>query len=259
VARRRMAVGCFVIALGMLVAAGAVWSQAGAAACGPGCVESGLAVFDPFARPDGPGYALMRTADGQRVRYNPCAPIHYVVNPDGAPSAWRADVAAATSAISFATGLTFVDDGTTTERPRRLRPLTQPDRYGPGWAPVLVAWTRPGETDLVPFGAAGNGGSMWVRSGGHQPVLVSGQVLLDAAMAARLPAGVDSRLTHGRFLAHEFGHLVGLAHSKDPAALMFPDVGWNTDVLTAGDRAGLAQLGISRGCLPAATARPSAH
>jgi hypothetical protein len=235
----------------LLIGAGAVYGEANAASCGPTCLEQGIAVFNPYAKPDGPGYSLMRTADGQRVRYDPCRPIHFVVNPAGAPPTWASDVSAAVNLISFATGLTFANDGTTTERPSRLRPATQPARYGRGWAPVLVAWTPGGATDLVPAAAAGNGGSTWARRGGQPAVLVTGEIVIDADTAARLQPGIAGRSSLGRLLAHEFGHVVGLGHSDDPGALMAPDVGWSPAALTQGDQAGLAQLGFARGCLPA--------
>jgi hypothetical protein len=242
----------------LLAIAAALLPRASAAGCG-GCGEQGLAVFNPFAEDDGRGYALMRTDDGAPVRYDPCTPIHYVVNPASAPPSWRDDLAGALTRLSDASGLRFVSDGSTSEVAARRRPAFQPARYGNQWAPVLIAWSRPADTDLLALGTSGNGGSTWARHRPGPAVLVTGTAVIDAELAARLPAGFGMGATHGRLLAHELGHVLGLAHAHDPAALMAPRVGWDADVLTAGDRAGLARVGARGGCLAAPLpASPSA-
>ena len=76
------------------------------------------------------------------VAFDPCRPVHYVVNPQGAPDDGAELVRTAIADLSTATGLHFVDDGSTTERPDKQRDAYQPERYSPNrWAPVLIAWS----------------------------------------------------------------------------------------------------------------------
>ena len=84
---------------------------------------------------------------GTRYRWNPCAPIHYVENLDGA-SGSADDIRGALHRVSAATGITFVDDGPSDEIPTLHRPAFQPDRYGDEWAPILIAWVTPSQTDI---------------------------------------------------------------------------------------------------------------
>ena len=80
----------------------------------------------------------------------PCAPIHYVVNTSLAPPGSIADVHEAVRRVSGATGIAFEYDGLTDEEPSIYRESFQPDRYGDRWAPVLIAWADPDDSD-IPF------------------------------------------------------------------------------------------------------------
>ena len=93
------------------------------------------------------------------VAYDPCRPIHVVVNERtviGGAGAWCRQ---ALDAVSRATGLQFVVDGPTDEAPSTDREAYQPDRYGKRWAPVLIAWSDPTETPELAGDVAGLGGS----------------------------------------------------------------------------------------------------
>ena len=63
---------------------------------------------------------------------------HMVVRPDGAPPDGAAAIDDAIVRIESATGLRFVHDGDTTEKPSTDRPTMDPRRYGARWSPVLV-------------------------------------------------------------------------------------------------------------------------
>ena len=64
----------------------------------------------------------VHNADGSPGRWDPCSPIHYVVNLAGAPPTAASDIAGAIARVEAATGITFVADGTSSEIPSRSRP-----------------------------------------------------------------------------------------------------------------------------------------
>jgi hypothetical protein len=192
-------------------------------------------------------------AQGRPARWDPCTPIRYVVNPTWAPAQGRRDLAEALRRISAASGLRFVDEGDTTEVPRRGREAYQPERYGERWAPVLVAWVPPSRTDL---GLDGDTQGVAVATalpgsaGGH---IVTGQAAFDADH--RLPSGFGPGATEGEVLLHELAHVVGLGHVADATQVMHVQTTNSESEFGRGDRAGLQALGARGGCHPA----PEAH
>jgi len=83
-----------------------------------------------------PDYSFTFVFDGcHPVRFNPCEPIHYVLNPADAPRTGLADVHEAFVRLQRATGMEFVYDGPTDETPSGAsRASYQPERYGQYWA-----------------------------------------------------------------------------------------------------------------------------
>jgi hypothetical protein len=65
----------------------------------------------------GPYAVTATTPSGRPVTYDPCHPIHYVVNPAGMPPGGLTVIHDAVQVIGKATGLTFIEDGLTRERP----------------------------------------------------------------------------------------------------------------------------------------------
>lgn len=190
---------------------------------------------------------------GRPARWDPCTPIHYVVQEDWAPSDAGADLAAALRKLSAASGLRFADDGDTTEIPTMGRRSYQPARYGRRWAPILIGWVPPARTDLR-LGHGVQGVTVAVAVPGHQAgSLVTAQVALDAEHD--LPGGFGPGATQGEVLLHELGHAVGLGHVLDPTQVMYPQTTNSESQYGAGDRAGLAALGRPAGCHPAPVAR----
>jgi hypothetical protein len=211
----------------------------------------GLAPLFQGAKPtEGRGYLFLdRTDQGTPTRWNPCAPIHYVVNASLAPPDSIADVHEAVSRISAATGIPFEYEGITDEEASISRDPYQPDRYGARWAPVLIAWTDPEDSD-IPFESGDR-----IAAGVAVPVIpptrledvyVSGWIAINADDPN--PPGFDLPGEQGPVILHELGHLMGLGHVKTVGELMNPSGGGVTD-LAAGDREGLRELGASGGCI----------
>ncbi len=103
--------------------------------------------YDPAEHADEYEF-LAQDFRGNPIRWNPCEPIHYVVNLGLAPEGSMQDVHEAVRRMSVATGIDFDYDGLSNESPMRRRPVYQPERYGDRWAPVLIAWVDPDSSDI---------------------------------------------------------------------------------------------------------------
>ena len=210
--------------------------------------SSAVATVAPSGNSNAFSY-LVSNADGTPARFDPCSSIHYVTNLAAAPAGAAALVDGALARISAATGVSFVNNGSTTEIPSSQRPSVQ-SQYGPGWAPVIIAWAHAGQSDLLPGGnTIGEGGSSWVSVGGPK-IYVTGEVVVDADRTAGLPATFGSGATLGELLLHELGHVIGLGHTSDANQIMYPTlVPVPSATYGAGDLTGLARVGRSAGCL----------
>ncbi|HEX5018946.1 MAG TPA: matrixin family metalloprotease [Actinomycetes bacterium] len=200
-----------------------------------------LAPFDP-------SFQFLATQPGRSapVAFDPCRPIRYVSRPDGAPPDADEMVSDAINRISTASGLRFVDAGTTTEAPTDARANYQPDRYGDQWAPVLIAWSDPLEYPDLAGSVIGEASTQPVEVDDGSLVLVSGQVVLDADQIAARLKYVGGRDEAVAAITHELGHLVGLGHVEDRRQLMYPSAQPLVTRLGAGDVSGLAELGAGR-------------
>ncbi|MBA3955368.1 MAG: hypothetical protein H0X58_01725 [Acidimicrobiia bacterium] len=243
---------------------------------GAGDVPGDVAAVDPECPADGhigsavhgsaaegppaPGYAFLFADDEGCLpaRFNPCEPVPYVVNDALAPPGGVEEVHEAIDRVAEATGMTFVDEGTTDEPLDQQRAAYQPERYGERWAPILVGWTELG-TGQGPDAAgddiivAGRGRPLRVGD-----VLVSGvlelnaDVILNRDTQERLPGGFGEGVTRGRVMLHELGHVVGLGHPGSRAQLMYAELAEhtsNTAQFGVGDRIGLRLVGREAGCL----------
>lgn len=209
---------------------------------GAGAAARPLGTPPPVPAADGSWAALAVQRDGRTpVAYDPCRPVHYVLNPDGAPPRAESLVQDAVAEVAAASGLRFVYDGRTDERVTRDRPASQPARYGDRWAPVLLSFERPADNPDVGDGVAGRGGSDMASAGGPW-VYVTGAVVVDADWAASVAGTPRGRASVRAVLVHELGHVLGLDHVDDDGELMHSANDGQLH-LGPGDRAGLAELG----------------
>lgn len=188
----------------------------------------------PTVDTSGP-HEFLKTVDGQPVSYDPCAPIHVVVNPRTAIEGADEMLTEALASVEAATGLQFVIDGTTDEVPSARRG-SSPGARGP----VLIAWSDPDEFEQLEGSVAGIGGSSSVR--GSQ-WFDTGAVTLDGPQLAQLLGSRGGRASARAVVLHELGHLVGLNHVDAEGELMQPESQPGITDWGPGDREGLAALG----------------
>jgi len=182
------------------------------------------------------------------VAFDPCRPIHYVVNASGAPPDANALLQGVIADVSAATGLDFINDGATSEAPNKERDPYQPALYDRSrWAPVLVAWSDETSFPDLAGNIAGVGEPLAVYAKDNSLVYVSGQVVFDRVQLSRAKA--PDRGAVRAIMLHEFGHLVGLDHVSDRNEIMFSEEQTKVRDYGVGDRRGLAALG-TQSCHP---------
>lgn len=177
------------------------------------------------------------------VAYDPCRPVHYTVNPAGAPAGGEELIHSAVRRIAVVTGLVFVFDGPTDEPLAHERAVFQPDRYGDRWAPVLIGWQSEAENPDLAGDVVGQAGSSAVSLGDGPRVFVTGTVSLDGPQSGQIMGRRGGATAVESVVLHELGHLVGLAHVEDATELMYPEAQQSVDDFGPGDLAGLARLG----------------
>ena len=161
-------------------------------------------------------YAFVATGpNGLPVAWDACEPIHYVVNPDGAPDDWEDLVDGAISEVEDASGFDFTDDGTSDDRASDRRRASDSDA-----PPVLIDWAMPDEVSDLDGDLVGIGGSSAVTRNGETRYVTGGVVLDEEEYEQMARRGQDRAAI--LILAHELGHVLGLDHVDDQRQLMNP-------------------------------------
>ncbi|HEX3298926.1 MAG TPA: matrixin family metalloprotease [Actinomycetota bacterium] len=221
-----------------------------------GAGQPGLSGVVPMG-PDGPYAFLAATyVHGQRepVRWNPCQPIGYELNVEHGPPGTQEAIRGALDLASTASGIDFQFDGSTIQGiagMRHGRYFT--DALHSVYKPVLIAVVSHAAFQrfhvpqrVLAFTHPEQGTSS------HEDEWVSGYIAVDGGVRYANTGRWSMELV----IAHEVGHLLGLAHVDDPNQLMFSTQVANgvipapTDGYGPGDLAGLALLGARQGCLP---------
>lgn len=197
------------------------------------------------------GYRFIHldTATSLPSRFDPCAPVAYVVNAERGPEGAVRDVQEAFRRAELATGIRFVFEGEVDEVPTSGRAPYQPERYGERWAPVLVGWTDVDPADVRPgLGSVIGWAAHTPLGGGRQALVTTGVVALDAEVRSIRP-GFGAGRRWGNVVLHEIGHLLGLDHAPGRGEVMTDTADHGAGQWGRGDLAGLAHLGREAGCL----------
>jgi hypothetical protein len=234
------------VALAPFASSGQEQSVSGARAAGSATVggAAGVGSFSFLSTDD----------DGRPLRFDPCHPVSYVINPDGAPDGAVDDVHEAFARLGEATGIRFAFAGLTTEVHQPIdgtagRASYQPDRYGPGWAPVLVSFVTGDDEPVLSGNVLGYGGSTSYWTSTSDPAYVTGEIVLDRDLSLVRP-GFGPGMTRGNLIQHEAAHVIGLDHVDDRSEVMYESISDRSpDGYGPGDRAGLSQIGADAGCL----------
>lgn len=202
---------------------------------------------DPLARGSATSYSFEHLEPNSTapVTFNPCRPIHYVVNLSSAPADALPVIASAFRTASAASGLQFVYQGATSEVASQARQPYQASRYPDEWAPVLITFGDPSVLGQDDAGTtiAGRAGVLSITAPDGDVAYITGEIVLDASYFA---AHAQDVTLQRAVLLHEIGHVLGLGHVQDPTQLMNPQLNPTVTSYGAGDLAGLAQLGSGR-------------
>ncbi|MDH2414344.1 matrixin family metalloprotease [Nocardioides sp. CER19] len=181
-------------------------------------------------------YNIAKTdAAGDPVTYDPCKPIHYVINPAGAPPDYLAFIMPAIDAAQEASGLSFAYDGISEDSWQSRQEGTKP-------RPIVIAFLPQLKSATATSDTVGLGGSTALTMNGIvMPHYVTGAVALKRDWFARQSADHKTAAEQA-VVMHELGHVLGLGHVDDPSQLMSA-VNQGQLAYGAGDLNGLAKLG----------------
>lgn len=179
----------------------------------------------------------------EQSRWNPCAVITWAYNPAGSRYAGAlADLRTAVAQLAARSGLRFRYVGTTTA-------LGGLGRANPKGVDIVAGWTDADHESAFRDGMSGLGGAAGYGSvRGTGIVLSSGFLLLNNGKSMAAGFTSSGNPTWGQLMTHELMHALGLGHASGSGQVMYPTAWSGNHRFGAGDLAGLAQVGSTRGC-----------
>jgi hypothetical protein len=187
-------------------------------------------------------YAFVETQEdgSEPVTYDPCVPIHLVVDPRTVVDDGMRLLEQALDRVRDATGLMFTVDGLTDGPEPEEGSVTEDG--GRSWLPVRVSWSDPAASKKLAGDVAGYAGSAAISRDGHR-WFVTGSVVLDGPQLDDILRGPHGWASARSVVMHELGHLVGLDHVDAKGQLMQPEGNETLTTWGDGDLTGLAALG----------------
>ncbi len=161
-----------------------------------------------------------RRADGTPYRWDPCKPIHYVVDLNGEPASALADVQEAVRRVQAATGIPWIYDGLSrATAEEQLKSLPESDSKT--WPPVLITWETQGGYDLLAGRSEASLAFALPETGFGSEAETYESALVVVDESADIAPGFGSRASLGVVLMHELAHVMGLGHVGSGHELMW--------------------------------------
>lgn len=198
----------------------------------------------PTSTSSGPYTYLARQPLNQRasVRWYPCATHTYKIYVGGSTSAQRSLLRNTVARLSRVSGIPLRFAGYTAVLPNRSNAGTLPRTAG---ASIVLAFTTPGRTNLLPTASAGLlgvGGGYYSWTGSRPAWYTSGYAVFNTRTMPRTSTG------QLRMFEHELGHTLGLGHTSLRTDVMYPVQYSSSPTWSLGYARGLIAIGKAAGC-----------
>lgn len=188
--------------------------------------------------------------DGSVVRWDPCTPIRWTFNPNGADNTYPhalADLTTSLSRISAHTGLQFQYVGASPIVPYASATAISPS--DDATADLFIGFASRRDVPQFEQGVIGLGGPLYYKPATDKTrwidmaAVVFNTAFLDATDTTKSSARVVWR----SLMAHEVLHAIGLGHATGAQQIMYPYI-QEHETFGAGDITGMAVHGATHGC-----------